>query len=459
LLGTLQPINDDTQIYHLQIIQWLNHYKALPGIANLYPRFGLGSNWFNLISFFYWPIFTRENFTYLNTAFVIWFFLWLFSKSYYYFEKKDADNNRILSFFYFLSLIYFIVDWQLFRDAANSTNYDFAVTAFTIIVFSFFFEGILSNVTRTNFSFPIFLFSLCAVSFKLSGIFLLSFVFYHFIMSWKTVKWFIVITAGMFILLPVLIKNYIITGYPLFPSTITINTPDWIFPKQLAIGFYRYIILSNRFYNHQWAFINKIHPDSFNWIPYWFKGILIQHRIILGLAISSILFLFIKLSLAINTRQLRNVIVVLLLMLTGWFFTAPDPGRFGYGILLSLSFLTVSLLFYQFFKEKIYLSVLLCTTIVMLIYGIKKSLPIINNLAYIIYPESFADPHYEIVRINDVEVKFPQRIDSNLDCRCYQLSPPCIIQKNPYLETRGKSISDGFRMDQPDSGFIKSYLY
>ncbi len=57
LLSALQPVNGDTQIYHLQIIQWQNRYKVVPGIANLYPRFGLGSNWFNLISLFYWPIF------------------------------------------------------------------------------------------------------------------------------------------------------------------------------------------------------------------------------------------------------------------------------------------------------------------------------------------------------------------------------------------------------------------
>src|ERR1051326_4055576 len=57
VLSALRPVNGDTQIYHLQIIQWQNQYSVVPGIAILYPRFGLGSNWFDLISLFYWPVF------------------------------------------------------------------------------------------------------------------------------------------------------------------------------------------------------------------------------------------------------------------------------------------------------------------------------------------------------------------------------------------------------------------
>src|SRR5437764_2044891 len=83
LLTSLQPVNGDTQIYHLQVIRWQYEYGTVPGIANLYPRLGLNSNWLSMIGLFYMPLSGHENFTYLNGAFVIWFFLWLFSTWYF----------------------------------------------------------------------------------------------------------------------------------------------------------------------------------------------------------------------------------------------------------------------------------------------------------------------------------------------------------------------------------------
>lgn len=461
LLSALLPVNGDTQIYHLQIIRWESEYKVVPGVANLFPRFGLGSSWFNLISFFYWPSFKNENFTYLNASFVIWFFLWLFSKWYYYFQMPGANpNNRFISFFYFLLLLYCMFDWQLYRDAANSTNYDFAVNAFTIIVSSFFIEGIFTNKARNQFSFIILLFSLCAVSFKLSGIFIFFLVLHHTIVSRKTVKWIFAIFLGIVILLPVLVKNYISTGYPLFPSPIAINTPDWMLPKEMATGLYRHIILSNRFYNYSLSFINKFEPTSFNWIPYWFNGILWKHKIILALALSSIFFLFKRTSLDIDHKSLRAIIIIFLLMLAGWFFTAPDPGRFGYGIILSLSFLTVSLFVGRFLKAGFYMLTLALTTIIIIVYAVKKSPPVIKHPSACIYPIFFAEPPYQVIKMNNIDLKLPGKINDNWDCRCYFLSLPCITQKNPYLQARGENVKEGFRMyPQPDSNYIRNYLY
>ena len=461
LLSSLQPVNGDTQIYHMQIIRWQTEHKVIPGIGNLYPRLGLGSNWFNLISFFYLPVFKHKNFTYLNASFGTWFFVWLFLKWQFYFDKQNANQSfRFLSTFYFLLILYGIFDWQLFRDSTNSTNYDFAVNAFTIIIISYFIEGIFINKQRDRFSYVVLLFSLCAISFKLSGIFLLLLVLYHLLLSWKTVNWGIVILLGTFILLPVGIKNYIVTGYPLFPSTLTINRPDWIFPKEMAEGFYKYIILSNRFYNYHWSFINQLDHTSFNWIPYWFNGILWKHKVILIAALSSTFFLFRKTRLNINHEQLRWIIICLLLMLAGWFFTAPDPGRFGYGILLSVSFLSVSLFISPILPRKAYVFVLLITAVVVTGYIAKKGKPVIDNSSYLVYPGEFKEPPYQVIRAGNINFNLPYKIDHNWDCRCYFTPLPCITQKNPYLQARGQNLNDGFRMrPQPDSSFISSYIY
>jgi hypothetical protein len=265
---------------------------------------------------------------------------------------------------------------------------------------------------------------------------------------------------GVVVLLPVLIKNYIITGYPMFPSPLSINAPDWALPKQLASGLYRYIILSNRFYNYQWTFINKFDATNFNWIPYWINGILLKHKIIIALAIFSTFFLLKKPGLPLNHKNLRSIIVVLLLMMGGWFFTAPDPGRFGYGILLSAAFLTVCLFVYPLLATKIYQLILLVTIIVTGIYIIKKGQPIFFNPNYAIHPHSFKEPPYQVIRLNNIDLKLPDKINGNWDHRCYFLSAPCITQKNPYLQARGSDLEDGFRMyPEPESNFIVDYVY
>ncbi len=164
----------------------------------------------------------------------------------------------------------------------------------------FLLKALLLINRETNSRLLPYSFTLCAISFKLSGVFLLLFIFYHVLISWRTIKWIFAIVTGILILLPVLLKNYIITGYPLFPSPLSINSPDWILPKQLTSGLYRYIILSNRFYNYQWSFADKFDTTSFYWIPYWINGILWKHKIILALAIFSTFFLFKKPDLAVK---------------------------------------------------------------------------------------------------------------------------------------------------------------
>src|SRR5262249_44212825 len=101
LLSSLQPVNGDTQLYHLQVIRWQHEYGTVRGIVNLYPRLGLNSNWLNLVSCFYLPFLKDENFTYLNGSFVSWFFIWLFSTWYFHFKQMSVrKSSRVLACFY-----------------------------------------------------------------------------------------------------------------------------------------------------------------------------------------------------------------------------------------------------------------------------------------------------------------------------------------------------------------------
>jgi hypothetical protein len=456
LLSTLRPVNNDTQIYHLQIIKWLSEYGAVPGVANLFPRLGLGSGWFNLISILHISFFKTENYTFFNASFVCWFFLWLFDK--YKYSRKQ--NNGVLALFYFSLSIYFMLDWQLFRDAANSTNYDFPVTAFMVIVTSFLIEKIIYKQPDEPFSYVLILFLLTIVSFKFSGIFALFLGAFYLLQKRKTRHLYGSAAMAVLILLPVFIKNYIITGYPFFPYPLSVHRPDWQLPVQLTEGLYRYILNSNRFYNSTFS-ADPMGSSPFYWAPFWFKGILIQHKVLFFLSIISTAALLVTKPISgINYTQLRGLVICLFVMLTGWFLTAPDPGRFGYGILLPISFLALSVTIYRLFRRSVYSIILYSTSIIFIYYAYSKAVFLINEPKYFISPVKGDRPQYSTKYINGVSIHVPEIINGNWNRRCFDISLPCTCQENPYLQVRGKNLKDGFKMfPQPDSSFVKSYIY
>lgn len=455
ILGTLRPVNIDTQLYHLQIIKWTNEYGTVPGLANLYPRLGLGSGLFNLTSIFHMPFFENQNFTYLNTTFVIWFLLWLINKLNLYITK----SNKSFALLFFFLILYFLFDWQLFRDTANSTSYDFIVTALTIIVLTYILENVLSE-ERKEFSLLLIIISLSIIPFKLSGIFVLIPVLYYLTQYRSLNKWGISILVGILIITPLIIKNYITTGYPLFPSTFSFDHPDWMLPNTMAVRFQEYILNVNKFYNQNIGFIFSYEKTIFNWIPFWWKGILVQHKILIILSSLSTLLFVLNPSKDKISKKVLLFILCLWLMMFGWFFTAPDP-RFAYGFLLFLSFLPLSIILSRFLSIiKVYPIVLIILIPFLLYYTYKKADPIFkknNHVLTVICNE--LPPHIPIEQ-NGNNYNLPAKINDNWNNRCYLIPLPCICEDNPYLIQRGPSLKNGYRMKSiTDSNFIHNYNY
>lgn len=458
LLGTSKPVNPDTQLYHLQIIRWTNEYGVVPGMANIYPRLGLGSNWFNLISLFHIESFSHQNFTFLNTSTTIWFLLWLTGKYQYYVSSPQSKINKIFALFCFLLTTYFFFDWQLFRDTANSTSYDFIVTIIFIFCLSYITENILRKESLEKPSLYFIFISLSVISFKLSGVFIFVLILFYIINVKSTKFLFKTLALSIVLLIPILIKNYITTGYVLYPSLISVANPDWQMPATLARHFKEYIINSNRYYNHQLGFIDTFEKNHFNWIIFWFNGILFKHKLLLGLSLTSLLLIFFDPLKSIITTRFKELIFVIWIMIAGWFFMAPDP-RFAFGFLLFAAFLPLSLWLGEKLSEKFYNVFFLILSIGILAYGYSKSNYLIKKPSHFIYPVENDTPPFLTLNIQGILVNEPEKINNNWNNRCFFTPLPCICEKNPYLRPRGNKLSNGFKMIEPDSIFIKHYIY
>jgi hypothetical protein len=456
--GVIKPVNSDTLTYHIQIIRWMNEYGTVSGVANLFPRFGLGSNWFNLISFFDAPFFNNKNFTWLNTTVVIWFFIWLIGK---WKQQTIASSiaGTVMAHFYLLIILFCLFEWELFRDASNSTNYDFVVTSLTIMAVSFLIESILFLNRPASFSIFFIVLCLSIIPFKLSGLFILLLIFFY-LSAYKIKKWIVTGIIAIAILLPLLIKNFIITGYPLYPVAWSPAHPDWQVPAEMTNYLRYYIHVSNRFYNSNSVDFTHL-PEMMdkNWINEWIKGILVRQKIILALSLTSVLLFFFKTQLKIDYKKLRLLFAILFLMAIGWFLTAPSP-RFGYGVLIILAFFPACFFLGQRFLTMLHKPILIFTFFIACSYLYYKSNPIINNPSLLLHTENPDQPPLKKIRINGIDFFLPEVINNRWMRDCFATDLPCICNENKYLEPRGKKIKDGFKMKTtPDSVFFRHYLY
>ncbi|HEX7903230.1 MAG TPA: hypothetical protein VF487_05080 [Chitinophagaceae bacterium] len=456
-------MNRDTQLYHLQIIRWTNEFGTVPGIANLYPRLGLGSTWFNLISLFYIPAFKHQNFTFLNTTLSIWFILWLVERwNYFTYQKKRLPNSHIFSLLFFLLISYFVFDWQLLRDTANSTSYDFIITALSIFSIFFLLSQCFSKAKKP-FSFLFILLSISVVSFKLSGLSILFLAFIYLLNYQQVIVWLKSFLAGCFILLPVLIKNHITTGYPVYPLAVSINSPEWQVPGEITLKFKNYILNANKFYNHQLTFIEAFDQGkgikTFNWIPFWFKGILIRHKILFLFAALSLLLLIYTPLVIPRRKKFRLLLGSIWIIAITWFFSAPDP-RFGFGFLLIMAFLPISVFFAKYFSPRLYTPSAYLSGLAILIYLYAKTSDIRQNTSLLLHTASIGSPLYTKIVRNGVSFYEVWPINDSTDKRCYFTPLPCLPEMNPYVIPRSNKLKDGFKMTiTPDSSFIRNYNY
>lgn len=457
-LSTGKPTMEDTDLYHIQTIKWIHEYGTVPGLANLYLRFGFYSNWFHAISIFDLP-FLNRNFLYLNFTFVVWVFLFLFYQYKKYVSSKGLIQKH-LSVFLLCILFFMLAEWNLFRVASSSTSYDFAVSATVLICLSLLIEKIV-GLTKTN-EFILLILLLTAPFYKLTGFFLLPFWFLLFYLSKKKVQVFLVsalvLAAG---LIPFVVKNLVQTGYPFYPyQFLNFLKPEWQVPSSMVSMLNKYIYLSNHYINQSIPGFPTTDGSSFSFFKDWFLHLVKAHQML-------IVFCFI--SLPIGWKSLKKIYqqcfpkILLLYLLCipafiAWLIASPDP-RFAFGFLIFIVFFPVSAIVSSYVRTWMIDASIITMSLFILIYiGTKGQKQF--SAANILYPLMVDAPPYNKVMINNRNYNIPQPFNGNWNLRCMNDPLPCIYEKNLFLQPRGDKISDGFKMNpNPDSAFILKYYY
>ena len=351
------PMNFDNGLYHFNNVRWANEHHIIKGLGNLHSRLGFNQLFFlYAASLNFHPYLNDYAFHAVNS-----FLYALFCVS--MILSGACIDLILLCLFFFIPMPYFWI---------NNPNPDIASTIIQIITFRYFIEAINCKQNNKNSLFALVaIFASIMVSLKLSnavfaiGLCLLTI---YCLVKYpidkndnKPIKTSLSFILIFFIIW--LIRGYIQTGYPLFPSTIGQIKFEWSVSNKLAnrmtLDVYVHSRLNNYDHNspllkdyawlNTWLKENFINIDSFE--EDWFLNI---YTIILmiffpmtmfywGIGSLTIFCLGLFLFLIWNYRLLKDnklwnkskIIFYLFLSeivsIIFWFFTAPNP-RFANGI-------------------------------------------------------------------------------------------------------------------------------
>jgi hypothetical protein len=435
-------IMDDTESYHIQSIKWIQEYGSVPGLVNLHERFGFNSSWFSSVALFSFLPTTTGGLTVLNSVLSMWLCYWFIAK---YNEQKDS--NPATAFSILIVFILSLVIWPLLRGNAATANYDFITTCIIVILFTEIFLSEKLSPSIEWIVWPAYLLTVRIINFPFLIVGLAAFLFFIKQKEFKPI--FLPVAYCLLLIVPFIIRNVIITGYPFYPSTsLDITNVDWKPDSQMTERLLEYIKYYNRV-STTYLEIEQTKALGSNWVPSWFNYLFLFDKVLVVGGFIGLLLSVIK-SFTQKNKAAILLTGVSIIWFMCWFFISPDP-RFIYGVLL----FGIFLLAYELISlinniqlKKVSMNILLIAVIAYSsYYFISKSWkqPEYRNW---IFPTELPQPPAKEFIINGITFRIPELINNNWNARCYGTDLPCLYKIDPRLRPRGKYIRNGFRLEK-----------
>lgn len=221
------PFIVDNETYYIQTIKWLNEYGLVPGLANLHLFLGQNSGW-HIAQSAYSLSFLYDNFNDLNGFLLLIVNFWSFQRLHSYLgSKRKMDLVFGLLPLSYLFLFQFV----------NAPSPDLAVYAIAFL--AFFIYTSAENTTEKLKLLSILL--LFAAYIKITAVVLLLLPIIVWVKHCKQINNQLVAIRllGGLILILFVIKNSILTGYPLYPLTfLPYSDVDYTVPKDILSYFF-----------------------------------------------------------------------------------------------------------------------------------------------------------------------------------------------------------------------------
>ena len=226
------PYVIDNESYYIQTIKWLNTFGLVKGLGNLHFFLGQQSAW-HIIQSSLNLEFMYSRFNDLS-GFLLWIAnFWAFNQ-YTTFKKSKSSAHWLAAAFILGNLFFF--------QFISAPSPDIPVYIISFLVL-FIFIKVYNRISKKDFKIMCLL-VLFAVYIKPTCIALSLFPIWLYVKQFgklKSLTFYIVASVAAVFTLFVL-KNYIVTGYPLFPSlAFSFLEPDWQIPQVMSLTFYEMV--------------------------------------------------------------------------------------------------------------------------------------------------------------------------------------------------------------------------
>lgn len=450
LLSAGPVIMDDTGSYHIQSIKWIQQFGTVPGLANLYERYGFNSSWLSLVALFTPSDSANNYFGAINGLLSVWMtghLLYAFAQSVPAIATPGKRARGIASISVLLAGL---VCWPLLRGNATNSNYDFVTCLLLIVLADLIFSTAREQPQRNEWDAELLLWPVFLVSVRLTNcpLLLLSlWAFFRLFKKHKRLTLALSAGAGMVLAL-VFTRNVLLSGYLAFPFyQLDIFNVDWKADESATREIARFIKYFNRVNNGYMPIAQTQQLTGFSWIPYWFHYLDWYDKWLIALGLFGYIYFFVRHYRERSSGYQFLFACTMLVQLFAWMMIAPDP-RFAHGVLLGGLFnLTAALaLCCQIPIRKWLYNVFfggLATGL--LLYAINKT---VSGEEYRNWtsPIRLPTPAVQTIQLGDMLMYIPEKLPQHWNRRCYGTNLPCLYEVRPGLSLRTGNLKDGFKI-------------
>lgn len=333
LYSIVLPRLYDSYLYHINAIQWNEYYRVVPGLANFHDRFGLNSSLFVLSAGFSFSAIYNQQLFIINSLCFLVFFLWILKQALRY---KGAFAIFALVFMYF-----FIQQYALDLSSPGSDLLPNILVGFVLLSIVFEKSSIIAKPLIFIFI-PLFCITLKLSTLPIVLITLVSIYLKNNRQLVHSLKQLIL--YGIFLIVPWLIRNVVLSGYLLFPvAGLDFFSFDWEVPAAKVIDIKKWI--------YSWARIPfkdcnlVLQMPLSEWGPVWWKNLILKNqRFFILAAVAPITFgIYWILNRKERIFPILMAFGISYLSFVLWFFVAPDY-RFSFAVILILALSPILLL-------------------------------------------------------------------------------------------------------------------
>jgi hypothetical protein len=437
----------DTLSYHAQTIQWIEKYKAIPGLVHLHIRYGYQGLWFVACAIFSFKFTGAEALTFINSTVLVWYFIFIVQKIN---ENIFESTSKLNGFLWIALAAMSIWSYTQVRLTATSSSPDFIASLLVWTIFILLFEKKIQKEPMTQWIL-IILFSFFAITIKLSVlpvIIIAGFAAFKIIQRRKIMNFIAAVFIAVLIIGPFAARNIISSGYLVFPSTYPdIAEVDWKLDKAQTELEKNYITAYARTpVDHSNENINAVITMKLKeWLPLWWKNRSLSDRVFIILFVLSFITVLINFGKVLRSEE--NTKMALLTSLAGcifWFMQAPDL-RFGFGFIVAFPAVVIGL-----FLLKVWNIRIVSFKKILIITGITLGLIVSGYSFYrfekffrprqLILPLGIKNAPFKTIQCGGIEINVPEQ-----NKECGSIDIPCLYNSCQHLQLRGTRIEECFK--------------